>query len=60
MRIRKSPVHFNLEDALYVLSHLKPKKTVLTNLNCDLSYDFLMKRLPKNVLPAYDGLKLNL
>ena len=57
---KKSPVHFNLDEALYVNSCLKPKKTILTNLNCDLDYNFLLKRLPKDVLPAYDGLKLNL
>ena len=60
LRIKKSPVHFNLNEALYVHSCLKPKKTILTNLNSDLDYNFLLKRLPKNVLPAYDGLKLNL
>ena len=60
LRIKKSPVHFNLDEALYVHNCLKPKKTILTNLNSDLNYDFLLKRLPKNVLPAYDGLKLNL
>ena len=60
LRIKKSPVHFNLDEALYVHSCLKPKKTILTNLNSDLNYDFLLKRLPKNVLPAYDGLRLNL
>jgi len=60
LRIKKSPVHFNLDEALYVHSCLKPKKTILTNLNSDLNYDFLLKRLPKNDLPAYDGLKLNL
>ena len=60
LRIKKSLVHFNLDDALYVHRCLKPQKTILTNLNSDLNYDFLVKRLPKNVLPAYDGLKLNL
>ena len=60
LRIKKSPVHFNLDEALYVHNCLKPKKTILTNLNSDLNYDFLLKRLPKNVLPAYDGLKLDL
>ena len=60
LRLKKSPVHFNLEDALYVHAKLRPKKTILTNLNSDLDYDFLLQRLPKNVYPAYDGLKLNL
>ena len=60
LKIKKSSVHFNLEAALYVHSCLKPQKTILTNLHSDLNYDFLLKKLPKNVLPAYDGLKLNL
>jgi len=55
LRIKKSPVHFNLDEALYVHSCLKPKKTILTNLNSDLNYLFLLKKLPNNVLPAYDG-----
>ena len=60
LRIKKSPVHFNLEEALYIHKELKPKKTFLTNLHNDLDYDYLLKSLPKNILPAYDGLKLNL
>jgi len=60
LRIKISPVHFNLDDALNVHSCLKPKKTILTNLNSDLNYNSLLNRLPKNVIPAYDGLKLNL
>ena len=60
LRIKKSPVHFNLDEALYVHNCLKPKKTILTNLNSDLNYDFLLKKLPKDVIPAYDGLKLSL
>ena len=58
--MKKNPTHFNLEESLYVHNHLKPRNTILTNLHHDLDYDFLLRRLPKNVLPAYDGLKLNL
>ena len=29
LRIKKSPVHFNLDDALYVHKLLMPKKTVM-------------------------------
>jgi len=60
LRFEKSPVHFNLKEALYVHRYLKPKKTILTNLSSKLNYDFLLRSLPKNVFPAYDGLKLNL
>ena len=40
------------------LKILKPKKTILTNLHTDLDYKFLKDFLPRNVIPAYDGLKL--
>ena len=59
-RIKKHVTHFNLEDAIFVHNKLKPKKTILTNLHHDLDYDFLLKKLPKNILPAYDGLRINL
>ena len=35
---------------------VKPKKAILTNLHTDLDYSELKKKLPKNILPAYDGL----
>ena len=60
LRIKKSPVHFNLENVLEVHRYLKPKKTILTNLNSDLDYNFLLQLLPNDIIPAYDGLKLNL
>ena len=38
---------------------LKPKKTILTNLHTDLDYTTIKKKLPKNIMPAYDGLSFN-
>lgn len=60
LKFKKHPTHFNLTEALFVHHQLKPKKTILTNLSNDIDYDFLSKRLPKNVLPAYDGLQIKL
>ncbi len=60
LKFKNHPTHFNLEEALFVNHQLKPKKTILTNLMHDLDYNFLLRVLPKNVLPAYDGLSLNL
>ena len=60
LKYSKHPSHFNLNDALYIHRNLKPKKTILTNLHHDLDYNFLLSKLPKNVLPAYDGLNINL
>ena len=52
--------HFNLYEALFVHKCLKPKKTILTNLNHDLDYYQLLKILPRDVTPAYDGLEITL
>ena len=38
---------------------IKPKKTILTNLHVDLDYFDLKTKLPKNIVPAYDGLSFN-
>ena len=60
LKIKKHPSHFNLKESLFVHHCLKPKKTILTNLNTDLDYNSLLQKLPSNVVPAYDGLKINL
>tara|TARA_Y100000590_G_scaffold452345_1_gene595351 strand:- start:149 stop:919 length:771 start_codon:yes stop_codon:yes gene_type:complete len=60
LKYKKHFGHFNLDEALYINKELKPNKTILTNLHNDIDYDFLLRKLPKNVLPAYDGLKINL
>ena len=58
--LRYHPSHLNLENSLKLIDTFKPKKAILTNLHSDLDYNYLKKILPKNVLPAYDGLSLNL
>ena len=54
------PSHFNLETCLAVVKKFKPKKAILTNLSPVLDYKTLKKKLPKNVIPAHDGLTINL
>ena len=58
--LRKHPSHLNLEESLELINEFKPKKAILTNLHSDLDYNYLKKKLPKNVVPAYDGLTINL
>ena len=60
LKYDKHPSHFNLREAIYVHNHLKPYKTILTNLSHDLDYRSLYKKLPTGVVPAYDGLKLSI
>ena len=54
------PSHFNLEASLAIIKKFKPKKAILTNLSPVLDYNELKKILPKNVIPAHDGLTINL
>ena len=60
LKFDRHPSHFNLEEALYIHKVLRPKKTILTNLHHDMDYDHLLKILPNNIVPAYDGLTLNI
>ena len=54
------PSHFNLETSLLMIKKFNPKKAILTNLSPVLDYNHLKKYLPKNVVPAHDGLTLKL
>ena len=60
LRYLKHPSHYNLEEVINLSKFLKPKKTILTNLNIELDYQTLKKSLPKNIVPAYDGMTLKL
>tara|TARA_B100001057_G_scaffold434987_1_gene465005 strand:- start:109 stop:879 length:771 start_codon:yes stop_codon:yes gene_type:complete len=54
------PSHFNLETSISLIKKLKPKKGILTNLSPVLDYEILKKKLPRNIIPAYDGLTIKL
>ena len=60
LRFNEHPSHLCFDQVLELIYIVKPKKTILTNLHSDLDYNFLLKNTPTNVIPAYDGLKLNL
>ena len=54
------PSHFNLTQVRTLVKTLNPKKTILTNMHSDLDYNVLKKILPRNIIPAYDGMSVNL
>jgi phosphoribosyl 1,2-cyclic phosphate phosphodiesterase len=60
LRYRPHPSHFSVEESLRWLSLMKPKRGVLTNLHSDVDFETLRGKLPANVEPAYDGLKIEL
>ena len=60
LRIRTHPSHFSLAETLQVIAQLKPKRSVITNMHIDLDYETLRRELPAGVVPAYDGLILDI
>ena len=60
LRYTPHPSHFSVADALYWIERIKPRRAVLTNLHADLDYDLLRGKLPVNVVPAFDGMRLTI
>jgi len=58
LREREHPTHLKLADALSYVSKIGPRRTYLTHMCHDFTHEEWLKRLPKGVEPAYDGLEL--
>ena len=60
-RYKEHNTHVNLAECLRYIKITNPKKAYLTNLNQDLDYFKLKKKIKKNnINPCYDGLKIKL
>lgn len=60
LRKRKHISHFNLEEALDVISKVKPERAYLTHISHLMGkHAEVSKELPENVSFAYDGLKID-
>ena len=59
LRYAPHPSHFSVDDALSWIDRFKPKRAVITNMHSDLDYEVLRQSLPKGVVPAYDGMRLD-
>jgi phosphoribosyl 1,2-cyclic phosphate phosphodiesterase len=60
LRYAPHPSHFSVEDALSWINRFKPRNAVITNMHSDLDYEVLRHRLPPNIVPAHDGMRLML
>jgi phosphoribosyl 1,2-cyclic phosphate phosphodiesterase len=60
LRYTGHPSHFSIHDALSWIDRFKPRRAVITNMHSDLDYELLRQSLPKDVIPAYDGMRLTL
>lgn len=60
LRRTHHPSHFSLPETLDWIKRLAPKRAVITNMHVDLDYQTLLNELPHNIVPAYDGMKLDI
>lgn len=59
LRKEKHISHFTLDEALQLISELKPQKAYLTHISHQLGkHTDVSKELPENVFLSYDGLKI--
>jgi phosphoribosyl 1,2-cyclic phosphate phosphodiesterase len=56
LRYEPHAKHFSVGQALELISRVEPKAAFLTHMSHELEYNDLKEELPGNVLPAYDGL----
>ncbi len=60
LRLRPHETHAHLDKALGWIARLRPRRAVLTHMNQTVDYDDLAARLPEGVVPAHDGLVLDI
>ena len=58
LRYTPHPTHFSVADALALIKEVRPRRAVLTNLHSDIDYDTLGRELPDGVVPAFDGMQI--
>lgn len=61
LREETHPSHLNLNEALAIIDHLKPKRAYLTHISHLLGFhDDVQQKLPENVYLAYDNLQITI
>ena len=60
LREREHPTHLKLADALAYIEAISPRRTYLIHLCHDFTHEEWLKKLPRGVEPAYDGLVLEI
>ena len=60
LRRQPHPTHAHLAQSLEWIGRVSPRLGVLTNMHNDLDYAALAAELPDHVIPAYDGLELEI
>ncbi|MBN9273650.1 MAG: MBL fold metallo-hydrolase, partial [Mesorhizobium sp.] len=56
LQYKTHPSHLSLDQALGWIERLAPKSAVLTHMHIPLDYATVMAETPDHVVPAYDGM----
>lgn len=59
LQYRPHVSHLSLSEALDWIERLKPRQAVLTHMHVPLDYDTVLAETPDNVVPAYDGMVID-
>lgn len=59
LRRTPHPSHSHLANTLSWITQFAPKQAVLTNMHIDLDYQTVLEETPDNVVPAYDGMTID-
>ena len=60
LRSDPHPSHAGFEQILDYIKYIKPKKTIFTHMTSLLDEEKLISKCPKNVLPAFDGMEIEI
>jgi phosphoribosyl 1,2-cyclic phosphate phosphodiesterase len=58
LRYRPHPAHLDVEQAVETARRINPRLTVLTHMGHELDYNTLSGELPESIVPAYDGMEI--
>ena len=61
LRKKQHISHFNLDESLKLIEEVNPKKALFTHISHFMGkHNDLLLELPEDVLPAFDGLKIEM
>ena len=59
LRYAWSPTHSYLEETFKWIEKVNPEIAILTHMAHDIEYEEIKNFLPKNIIPAFDGMKIS-
>ncbi len=60
LRYQPHPTHSHLAQTLDWIEKVQPEQAVLTHMTWDMDYETLLRELPPGVVPAYDGMEIEI